>query len=68
MEDIVNEFSNLGYKVVTKILNSKDFGVPQSRDRLFYIGLKNSDFKFPALVNPSSSNASAIGTNPPSIY
>lgn len=47
MEDIVNEFSNLGYKVVTKILNSKDFGVPQSRDRLFYIGLKNSDFKFP---------------------
>ena len=46
-EDIVREFSKLGYKVVTKILNSKDFGVPQSRERLFYVGLKEKEFEFP---------------------
>ena len=51
-EDIVQEFTKLGYKVTTKILNSKDFGVPQSRERLFYIGLKEQEFEFPpALFN-----------------
>ena len=46
-EDIVQEFSKLGYKVVTKILNSRDFGVPQSRERLFYVGLREKEFEFP---------------------
>ena len=47
-EDIVKQFSSLGYYVSTKILNSKDFGVPQSRERLFYIGLKDKSFNFPS--------------------
>ena len=47
-EDIVKQFSSLGYNVSTKILNSKDFGVPQSRERLFYIGLKDKSFNFPS--------------------
>ena len=46
-QDIVQEFTNLGYKVTTKILNSRDFGVPQSRERLFYVGLKGKEFEFP---------------------
>lgn len=46
-EDIVKEFSDLGYKTSTKILNSKDFGVPQSRERLFFVGLKEKDYEFP---------------------
>ena len=49
-EDIVKQFSSLGYKVSTKILNSKDFGVPQSRERLFYIGLKDKNFNFPSAL------------------
>ena len=47
-EDIVEQFSKLGYGVSTKILNSKYFGVPQSRERLFYIGLKDKQFDFPS--------------------
>ena len=46
-EDIVQEFTKLGYKVTTKILNSRGFGVPQSRERLFYVGLKEKEFEFP---------------------
>ena len=36
------------YKVYFQVLNGRDYGVPQSRDRLFCIGFKNNvDFKYP---------------------
>ncbi|SFM24107.1 DNA (cytosine-5)-methyltransferase 1 [Desulfomicrobium norvegicum] len=38
---IAEEFSNVGYKVCVIILNACDYGVPQSRQRVFFIGLKS---------------------------
>lgn len=35
---VVEDFEKIGYKTVYKILNAKDFGVPQNRERLIYIG------------------------------
>jgi len=35
--------SQLGYKVHAEILNAKDFGVPQNRDRVFVVAIR-SDF------------------------
>ena len=32
------DFRNIGYSVECHILNAKDFGVPQNRERLIYIG------------------------------
>ena len=32
---------DLGYKVTWKVLDSKDFGIPQSRKRIFIVGTKN---------------------------
>lgn len=49
-EIIKTELSNCGYKLYHKLLNSKDFGVPQSRNRMIIIGIRNdieSDFQFP---------------------
>ena len=37
----------LGYKVYHAILNSKDFGIPQDRRRLFIVGIKASAMKHP---------------------
>lgn len=31
----------LGYKIYNKVLNAKDFGVPQSRERVFIVGIRN---------------------------
>jgi DNA (cytosine-5)-methyltransferase 1 len=44
---IHDTLSSHGYIVTTKVLNSKDFGVPQSRERIFFVGLKNAVFDFP---------------------
>lgn len=45
---IVKDFSDLGYKVVYKILTASDYGVPQNRRRTFFVGFKNgNEFTFP---------------------
>ena len=41
-KEIITDFENLGYKVECKILNSADYGVPQVRKRVIFIGTKNS--------------------------
>jgi DNA (cytosine-5)-methyltransferase 1 len=43
---IIQELSNLGYKVSWKILNSKDFGLPQNRERTIIVGSKERLFDF----------------------
>lgn len=51
VKDIVNLFEESGYDVYIFMVNSNDFGVPQDRKRVFYIGfrkdLKIEDFEFP---------------------
>ena len=51
---IIEEFSKLGYTVTDKILYAPDYGVPQIRKRLFFIGiLDGQEFEFPEpMVTP----------------
>lgn len=48
---IINTFESLGYKVFTQILNSKNFGVPQNRERIYIVCFRNDiapkEFIFP---------------------
>ena len=48
---ICKTFENLGYKVFSKVLNSKDFGVPQNRERIYIVAFRNDiapqEFVFP---------------------
>ncbi|NRD21327.1 DNA cytosine methyltransferase [Winogradskyella eckloniae] len=47
-EEIISDFKKLGYTVDCKILNSADYGVPQVRNRVIFIGsLKAQDIVFP---------------------
>lgn len=44
-DDIITRFSELGYNVSFKLLKASDYGVPQSRERVFFIGLRKDIFK-----------------------
>ncbi|MBE6422834.1 DNA cytosine methyltransferase [Succinivibrio dextrinosolvens] len=37
-DQVKEDFRNIGYSVECHVLNAKDFGVPQNRERLIYIG------------------------------
>ena len=39
-DEIINRMTRAGYQVSINILNAKDYGVPQSRERVFFIGIK----------------------------
>ena len=46
-------FDNLGYHIHYKVLNTKDFGIPQNRERIFIIGIRDDEdnnFYFPKEV------------------
>jgi len=43
MQDI---FESLGYKIYSKVLNSRDYGVPQTRNRIYVVGFRNKKTKF----------------------
>lgn len=52
-EAIVADFGNCGYDVFYKLLNAKDYGVPQDRQRVIIVGFRKdlciteNDFRFP---------------------
>lgn len=51
-ETIKATFDELGYKYFYQVMNSKDYGIPQHRERIFVIGFKNkkTDFTFPESI------------------
>jgi DNA (cytosine-5)-methyltransferase 1 len=46
-------FNSLGYKIFSQTMNSKNYGIPQHRERIFVVGFrnKNHDFTFPAPIS-----------------
>lgn len=55
---IKHAFEQIGYTVYDKVLNSKDFGVPQNRERIYIVAFRNDidsrGFKFPEGNNPNT--------------
>lgn len=49
---ITGTLKELGYQVFSKVINSKDYGVPQNRERIYIVAFRNdldaTDFEFPA--------------------
>lgn len=53
--NMLKELDELGYNSYWKVLNSKDYGSPQSRERVFIVSIRkdidNKIFKFPEPLN-----------------
>lgn len=49
---IEKKFDNLGYKFSYKVLNAKNYGMPQNRERVFLVAFKDlkNNFKFPEAI------------------
>lgn len=55
VENIISQFENAGYDVFIHLLNAADYGVPQDRKRVFYVGFRKDlhieDFPAPKPYN-----------------
>ena len=49
---VIEDFGKIGYRMIPKVLFAPDYGVPQLRRRVFFVGLRDSEmeFDFPAPV------------------
>lgn len=51
VKQIIQDFESAGYNVTYKLVNARDYGVPQIRERVFIIGIRNDmnfNYEFPA--------------------
>lgn len=51
-DEVIRNFTDIGYCVFMKVLSADDYGVPQHRQRVFFVGLNkdffsNQNFAFP---------------------
>ncbi len=50
-QELKSHLIKLGYDLHEQVLNSKDYGIPQNRERLFCVGFKEkTDFSFPRAI------------------
>lgn len=50
LKTITNHLEELGYKTEWQILNAKDFGLAQNRERIIIVGNKDKNFDFSKIV------------------
>ena len=56
VKNIIAQFEQCGYDVTINLVNAADYGVPQDRKRVFYIGFRKDlriDFQFPQPTTPN---------------
>ena len=59
MEVIVKEFKDIGYNVVYQVCHTVQYGIPQRRKRLVYVGLRHDlkqTYTFPQPLNNGKTN------------
>lgn len=65
-------FNQLGYDFYFDILNAKDYGIPQNRERLFVVGFRKDiapiDFKFPKAIPLNCAMKDFLVDNAPGGY
>lgn len=64
-DSIIQRFSNMGYKIDYKILYAADYGVPQMRKRVVFVGYRKGEFEYPTENKNYVSCEMALSDLPP---
>lgn len=72
-EKMQQVFSELDYNFSWKVLNARDYGIPQNRERLFVVGFRNDlkldeEFSFPEAINLEKKMQDFLLDNAPGGY
>lgn len=64
-DNIINEFTEMGYKVQFKTLVASDYGVPQNRKRVIFVGTRFDGFEYPTPYKNIVTTSMALSDLPP---
>ncbi len=59
MAMVIEAFEQIGYSLQYRVLDAADYGVPQHRERLILVGLREGEFRFPTPTHGPDSPGSA---------
>jgi DNA (cytosine-5)-methyltransferase 1 len=65
--NIIKDFSHIGYQVKQALLNAADYGVPQTRERVFILGIRKDiacNLKFPPTPTHEKPNGATLFNQP----
>lgn len=64
-DNIIQKLSQLGYTVQYKILTASEYGVPQSRRRVVFVGMKVGEYEYPMPTQKTITCEMALSDLPP---
>lgn len=72
-EIIKNIFKKLNYKIYHKVLDAQHYGLPQMRERIFVVGIRNDiakkeNFQFPSPIQLTKTSRDYLDTDVDNIY
>ena len=63
-DSIIEKFTEMGYQIQYKILCEADYGVPQNRKRVVFVGIKKGEFVYPEIHENKVSCSMALSDLP----
>lgn len=63
-DSIMQRFTDIGYDIQYKMLCAADYGVPQNRKRVIFVGIKNGHFEYPQEIEGKVSCSMALSDLP----
>ena len=64
-DSIIEKFEKMGYSIQYKILCASDYGVPQSRRRVVFVGSRIGDYEYPKVQEQQVTCEMALSDLPP---
>lgn len=65
LHTLLSEAEALGYRCWRRVLNAADFGLPQTRERFFLVGLRSGSFDFPPPTHCKASSETPASNHLP---